>query len=191
MIAARKPQHLPRLRQPPRQVRPLQPCHEQCLQPSLPNLQAASRRDEKSLPSENAQRATTYASSSPAGESPTRFGAPFAFLPSRRVGRVSEPKPAVPAASTKPKLLPPPVGRRGFPHLVGPFFFALLPPAARSLARLPRHPSRLRFSPQGPSNFAHAREPLTGVLRKAPPRDVPHRQPTHLPAAQKRPQQRA
>ena len=147
MIAARKLQHLPRLRQPPCSVRRVQPCHEQCLQPSLPNLQAAAMRGERGVSSENANRVTTYAPSSPAGESSTRFGAPFAFLPSRRVGRISEPKPAVPAASTNSKLLPPPVGRRGIPHLVGPFFFALLP-AARGLARLPRHPSRLRFSPQ-------------------------------------------
>jgi hypothetical protein len=91
MIAARKPQHLPRLRQSPCSVRPFQPCHEQCLQPSLPNLQGDAIRGERGHPSENAKRVTTYAPNRPADERPTSFGAPFAFLLSRRVGRISEP----------------------------------------------------------------------------------------------------
>jgi hypothetical protein len=178
MIAARKPQHLPRLRQSPCSVRPFQPCHEQCLQPSLPNLQGDAIRGERGYPSENAKRVTTYAPNRPADERPTSFGAPFAFLLSRRVGRIKRAQPAVPAASTNSKLLPPPVGRRGFPHLVGPFFLRLRHPASHTT----HADIRLRFSPQGPSDLARTREAFTGILRKTPRHNVSHRQPSGLPA---------
>jgi hypothetical protein len=164
MIAARKPQHLPRLRQSPCSVRPFQPCHEQCLQPSLPNLQGDAIRGERGHPSENAKRVTTYAPNRPADERPTSFGAPFAFLLSRRVGRISEPnRPSQrlrQIQSSFPLRWVDEVSRTSSAHF---FFLRLRHPASHTT-----HAAiRLRFSPQGPSDLARTREAFTGILRKA------------------------